>query len=773
MNLYTQLTPAKFDPLSLNEVMMVPLAKQKMHDDTVKASSDELNRLYQVQALEPHNEVVKSKIGELETGLNSLTQGITREGINRGYIDQFNKLKSTSDKELSPQGTLGQSNLAYAKFQEAKNTSLQNMVNQGYDPISAEKNWNKHVDNYKNQFLETGNIIPIENRQGLLKQDLEKEVADVKARLGRYSSDNQHLGQLEIADVNGETVLVDNKGNKVAWNDNNINIKNAYDALNTKFFTEGGEGYNYLLDSGKDVESAKKYTDSMLKSYRIREDASAQDRNITHLRQGKGSGSGSGDEIKDAGVIELPSPTIQTEGTYNDARQYNALNNNSTDPITQRQLKDNENRIFVANRKLATDPQFSGSYLRLINEDKKLSNKFKLSKEELQMANSTPIDDINFNIKTGLNTEFPNADREKVRKYKQEKYNIKQKIDNLKEDAYSKSSAEPIYFEINRGLPGAVTQSAKTMISQNEAQIGNRIPSLLQSQTIDVEGYTNSDGEFIPIKNGNTKVNDAFSKILNNSDNFKVALSKSGINGAPSLMLTFDNKDKSDKTSIDGSSDWFLDDIPGNGAKNTIYLNLKFLKDNKLANKIPNIDSLKTAMLDPLENFGGIEGKALANEIKLYSKYQHIKPVPHTSDNAFSNSNALKNAFSSNMYSKAIFAGKTIDVEPVVKYGDQVGVQLYRKPFNKNSKNKAVAVTWNDVLTKDALDNPNTASVIPKLLLQKFSNEFHQKMSEQGITDVSRIDDNELDKLISQFLIDSRNRPVIFNDALDAINIFQ
>jgi len=768
MNLYTQLTPAKFDPLSLNEVMMVPLAKQKMHDDTVKASSDELNRLYQVQALEPHNEVVKSKIGELETGLNNLTQGITREGINRGYIDQFTKLKSTSDKELSPQGTLGQSNLAYKAFQESKARSIQNMVNQDYDPIKAAENWKKHSANYANQFLETGKIVPIEDRQGLLKQDLQKEVLDIKARLGRYSSDNQHLGDLKVIDVNGETILVDNKGKQVAWNDNNINIKNAYDALNSRFFTEGGEGYNYLVDTGKNIESEKNYTINMLNSYRVREDSSKEDRSTQHIRQGKRT-----DEINQGQTVELNAPTLETKSTYQDAITFIKDNKNNDDPAVQKQIREHENKTFVANRKLVTDPEFSGKFLRLVEDEKQLAKKYNMTPNDLAAAFSTPLEAVEFNINTGLNTKYPNKDWDKIKKFRQAKIKLQDEIKDLKDKAYSKSSAEPVYLTIDKSK--AISDSGKAIVAANNEQIGKYLPEMLEQQSIDIEGYTNSNGEFKYVKDKNVNLNTSVANVLKKASDFDVSISKQGLNNRPSLRLDFKNNDDSDNTELDGSSPTFgIDDkIPGKGSRNTIYIDLKYLKDGKVGGPVKVVKDL---MLNQLKDFGGEAGIALANEIELYSQYQDIKPIPHTSNNAFSNNNSLKNAISSNIYSKAMFAGKTIDFEPVVRNGEKIGVQLYKKPIDKNSKYKANAVTWNDFITPESLNNSNTLSQMPPLLLNKVANEFDKELREKGYTNGindlrnGNVSDEIIDNLLLEFLNKNKNRPVIFNDAVDIIN---
>lgn len=89
MNGYTNLTPAKFNPLSLQEIMMVPLARQKQHEEQ-EAKINELG--INLNSLAQDRDYYNSKINEFQTEQDKYIDELSERGVSKSLTKNLTGL---------------------------------------------------------------------------------------------------------------------------------------------------------------------------------------------------------------------------------------------------------------------------------------------------------------------------------------------------------------------------------------------------------------------------------------------------------------------------------------------------------------------------------------------------------------------------------------------------------------------------------------------------------------------------------------------------------
>jgi hypothetical protein len=192
VNRYTSLTPSKFNPLSLEEIMLVPAMQRKKHDDTVKGLEEIRAKLANVDPEDKYfDEAVKLR-EQLNNKLTSQVEQINTEGFNPNSTGQFLAMNREYQDLMSPTGKLGMIN------QEKKNTQayIENYRKEGLAMGLTPENMQKHIDDAtkkRNEELplydEKGRTIGLKVDKNVVKaQDIFKDFAEHAARSGMSST---------------------------------------------------------------------------------------------------------------------------------------------------------------------------------------------------------------------------------------------------------------------------------------------------------------------------------------------------------------------------------------------------------------------------------------------------------------------------------------------------------------------------------------------------------------------------------------------------------
>ena len=138
MNRYTSLSTSAFKPLDLQTIMMIPMAKQKQHDEA-QASANEYAAL-QASSLEQDREAVTAKLEGLRGSANQITTSLLERGVDRNTMAKLNELKRAKEKEFGQQGFIGAAQANYATASAfVKDLTEKKERQAGWSPAEAKK----------------------------------------------------------------------------------------------------------------------------------------------------------------------------------------------------------------------------------------------------------------------------------------------------------------------------------------------------------------------------------------------------------------------------------------------------------------------------------------------------------------------------------------------------------------------------------------------------------------------------------------------------------
>ena len=112
MNRYTSLSTGSFKPLDLQTIMMIPMAKQKQHDEAQSAANE--YAALQASSLEQDREAVTGRLESLRGEANKITATLLDRGVDRNTMAKLNELKRSKEKEFGQQGLIGNAQANYS-----------------------------------------------------------------------------------------------------------------------------------------------------------------------------------------------------------------------------------------------------------------------------------------------------------------------------------------------------------------------------------------------------------------------------------------------------------------------------------------------------------------------------------------------------------------------------------------------------------------------------------------------------------------------------------
>ena len=125
-NRFTNLTQAKFNPLSMQEIMAVPMAMQKKHD--ALAAQDEQTQLLSAKVGGNDQSLVDEKLNSLKDRSATLSQDLLENGYSRAAKGKFGQLRKDTTQAFSAEGDIG-----YAMGQsQAKQAYLKGFDDNGW-----------------------------------------------------------------------------------------------------------------------------------------------------------------------------------------------------------------------------------------------------------------------------------------------------------------------------------------------------------------------------------------------------------------------------------------------------------------------------------------------------------------------------------------------------------------------------------------------------------------------------------------------------------------
>ena len=153
VNRYTQVSPAKYNPLSFQEIAAVPLARRQQHDQA-QAAADELAAI-QAKRLQVDDPIVSGLIEGYQGETEAFVDDLTNQGVNPGTSGQLRALSRKRRELLSPTGDIGRAEANYNAVGAFRKEAL-NKVNSGeWSPQKAQA----YVERQIGQFSTDGGNI--------------------------------------------------------------------------------------------------------------------------------------------------------------------------------------------------------------------------------------------------------------------------------------------------------------------------------------------------------------------------------------------------------------------------------------------------------------------------------------------------------------------------------------------------------------------------------------------------------------------------------------
>ena len=116
------ISTSSFKPLSLDEIMMVPLAKQAQEDQATLAL-DELSKL-EAQSLDVDKQYVAGQVDAFQNEASFISDQLMNQGVDRNLINKTKALRARKNKEFSIHGKTGQANAAFNQYQANKKSIM-------------------------------------------------------------------------------------------------------------------------------------------------------------------------------------------------------------------------------------------------------------------------------------------------------------------------------------------------------------------------------------------------------------------------------------------------------------------------------------------------------------------------------------------------------------------------------------------------------------------------------------------------------------------------
>ena len=155
MNRYSNISQATYTPLSLQEIMAVPLAKQAQHD-ALQAQADEMGAL-SASVSQADKERIGGQVSELQGRVDDISTGLSETGVSSDMKSKFRKVRADKIRAYGADGDIGFAQADYANQQKYVSEMATNKDRQqGWSSQQAQSFAAKQAAEYGSSFNEDG-----------------------------------------------------------------------------------------------------------------------------------------------------------------------------------------------------------------------------------------------------------------------------------------------------------------------------------------------------------------------------------------------------------------------------------------------------------------------------------------------------------------------------------------------------------------------------------------------------------------------------------------
>lgn len=232
-NRYSDIRPSQYNPMSLQDLMMVPQYKRAQHDSLLGASSQLETELAKVDPLAYHSEAAAQEQARIQEQIRSQVELLNKEGFNNNSKQNLFKINRDYQKSISPTGAIGKINNAKQVLEANRKAHIDQSIKAGNSYEDAVRNWQMHEQQYATEYQNTGQITQIGQLGAPEYIDYIKEASEVFKGLG-YTSDDIANGALSqiVYDPEVGSYVETKGGSSSGFKTNKEHVSKALNILN-------------------------------------------------------------------------------------------------------------------------------------------------------------------------------------------------------------------------------------------------------------------------------------------------------------------------------------------------------------------------------------------------------------------------------------------------------------------------------------------------------------------------------------------------------------
>ena len=287
MSEYSQYKGAKMDPLSLEEILAVPLYKQKQYDALEEARIKQAD-MFKIDPLEVHKERAQKLNNDYMNKVDELANYQARTGDIQGSKSKLLQLQREYKKLTDPMGEVAKTNAAKIAYNNEKTRFLEAATKQ-YGSDRALQLWNQHASKYAG-YDDKGNIINIGSKGIVQNKNFDEELKNYHSLLGSITSSAASSGY-QIKDAgqgDGSKVMVNSSGQRV-HSDNIDALNSMRKAMASDWLVPGGQGYAFNEEAGINQANFTSKFNNLMDAQRVVKDERKSDVNANYIAPPKGT----------------------------------------------------------------------------------------------------------------------------------------------------------------------------------------------------------------------------------------------------------------------------------------------------------------------------------------------------------------------------------------------------------------------------------------------------------------------------------------------------
>lgn len=316
INRYTSLTPSTYDPLSMQEIMVTPMAMRKQHDDLLAKQEAIRSGLAKVDPDDKYfNEAVQLKKG-IEDKINQSAQKLSQEGFSNNMMGETIALNREYNDLVAPTGKIGMINQHKANLAKTYQEYVNDAVKMGNSQEVAES-WakealQKHRDvNQTPMYDDKGRVIDFKIDQSPVKYiDTRSVINDLATKAGFNEGNRGWALENIVTDPNTGMTYVKGDQGKSGHGDNYKQLNALSEYINAEVLDPNSDVRKSLDYNRQDLNSVLNKAGKQIDIYKSSKDSSESGNSISNLHMPPaGDGSGDKSEATPTGIFDPESQT--------------------------------------------------------------------------------------------------------------------------------------------------------------------------------------------------------------------------------------------------------------------------------------------------------------------------------------------------------------------------------------------------------------------------------------------------------------------------------